>query len=183
MMNKKVLLAGLMLSAGLLCGCSNEDGDNGGSTSGNNSIMVEKTKVTFKQPYYGHEGTDCAILFPNFDMSKPEKMPKKYSMLAIYVPSNGNDIPLGTFKSGEYDVTLVVNSDWETENFDYYLEEDEVERPTGDLVINKNGSKYTITINELNLVGEKDGNDGDGTFSTTTSFKYSGSIKRLPSHN
>lgn len=118
---------------------------------------------------------ECEIMFTNFKMTGGN-VPQRYSMLMISVPAQNGQVPAGTFNNTEYDVTLLVNSDWETENYDYYLEG--AYRQGGSLIISKDGGAYTITLSDLRLEGERGGEGGEPV-SVATSFSYMGALQKI----
>lgn len=161
----------LALISGAVCSCS-DDGDNNGDTKA--SVSINGQDVNFPYAYYATASDgECEIMFSNFKMSG-NNMPKRYSMLMISVPAQNGSVPTGTFTNAEYDVTLMVNSDWESGNYDYYLEE--AYQQGGNLVIDKDGGDYSITISNLRLEGET----GSGeAVSVTSSFSYTGALQKV----
>lgn len=168
-------MACLALFSGAVCSCSDDDDDNNGGGAANASVSVNGQNVNFSHAYYATAPDgECEIMFSNFKMLGGS-MPQRYSMLMISVPAQNGQVPTGTFNNTEYDVTLLVNCDWETEHFDYYLEG--AYRQGGNLVISKDGGAYTITCSDLRLEGEK--NDGGEAVSVATSFNYMGALQKI----
>lgn len=172
-MKKMLLMVCLALFCGAVCSCSDDDGGNDGGGA-NASVSVNGQEVKLSYAYYATASDgECEIIFSNFRMSG-NNMPKRYSMLMISVPAQNGSVPTGTFSNAEYDVTLMVNADWESENYDYYL--DKAYQQGGNLVIGKDGGNYTISISDLRLEGEK----GSGeAVSVATSFSYSGALQKV----
>ncbi len=172
-MKKMLLMVCLALFSGAVCSCSDDDGGSNGGGA-NALVSINGQDVKFSYAYYATASDgECEIMFSNFKMLG-NNMPKRYSMLMISVPAQNGSVPTGTFTNAEYDVTVMVNADWESENYDYYLEE--AYQQGGNLVIGKDGDDYTISIGNLCLEGEK----GSGeAVSVATSFSYTGALQKV----
>ncbi len=174
-MKKILLMACLALFSGVVCSCSDDEDDNNGGGA-NASVSINGQNVNFSYAYYAVASDgECEIIFSNVKMTGGSA-PQRYSMFMISVPAQNGQVPAGTFDNTEYDVTLLVNSDLETENYDYYLEE--AYRQGGNLVIGKDGGAYTISISDLRLEGEKGGEGGEAV-SVATSFSYTGALQKI----
>lgn len=166
-------MACFAIFSGMVCSCSDDDDKGGESTSA--SVSINGQSVNFSHACYAiATDGECEIMFSDFNMLGGS-WPQRGSMFMISVPTQNGTVPTGTFDNTKYDLTLVVNSDWNTEDYDYYFEEDYLKG--GDLVISKNGSTYTITLDDMRLVGEKGGEGGE-MISVATSFSYTGTLPK-----
>lgn len=101
--------------------------------------------------------------------------PTQGNMFVIHVPGHGGqEIPTGTFRRGEYDLTLMTKYNWEEEEGGYFEED---ENKGGDLIISKDGDTYTLSINDMQLYGAIEGQSSGTTIAT--SFHYNGPVQKI----
>lgn len=168
------LVVGLVMS---LCSvaftsCSDDDDDDGVKSS-NASIQLDGSVATFSYVGYLIEDDDdyagIDIIFADFNLNKLSSMPAKGNMFTISIEGSFASIPTGTFSGSDYDLTLMYDYNFSSEDGDYYEEATN----NGSMTISKDGGNYTISIPNMVLSDDYERNK------ISTSFSYTGGISKL----
>ena len=181
---KKLLMLAMALTMSLpllFTSCSDDDdNEGGGSSSSKVSLKIDGQKADFGYIYWNidpelsHNGrTYYQLEFWNFDFYG-KKIPSKMSMFYIgfYADGDGSVLPTGTFS--DYDLSGSLNAS-QSNPEGTYIEEDKSK--SGKLIISKDGSNYSITIDPLYILS---GDDEAHLTTTQTSLKYTGKLPKAP---
>lgn len=188
----------LFASLYVLSACSSDDdGDNGsgsGSGSGSNSsitINLDGVSAKLNNVYWTAEsngdGTNFyEIQFYSFDMYSAmasgdmSAFPSNYSAVLVSFDTAGSlsELPEGSFAEGSYEVSGAVGCSINNPEGKYYIEEGP---SSGNLVITKNGDKYTVSISPLEMIYYDPNNSGsDDWKSINTQWNFTGKIRKAP---
>lgn len=179
----------MAMTVGTFCACSDDDDDdNGGSGKvtldlGGYEADLNTVYWTVDEDNAGGDGSKFYQLeFYSYDFYNPgSSYPSSFSAVYISFMANGSDseIPAGTYSYGSYEVSGAVGASVSNPEGRYYVEE---APGSGSLVISKNGSDYTVTINPFVCAYAEPQDDGsvDGYATAMTNFSYTGRINRAP---
>ena len=127
---------------------------------------------------------DCELEFFSFDYYRTiatgkSHMPSTFSFMVISFKSDVKleDLSSMIVKGGEWSMQGAINMPTGNGESDYYLAE-AGDKPNSDLIIERHGDTFTITINRLFVDFER-GND-HSWFIIENPFVFSGSVTKVP---
>lgn len=186
-------MCALALCASFMVSCGDDDGGGSSSSGTGNmrlSVLGETATFTHAGWYCGspedYDGkTYCEIYFFTFDFITgalhPDQsaFPSSYSAIgvAFEVDEKFSSVPECRIPAGKYHLSGAFGLSMSEPEGKVYVEDDEYR--SGDLVITKNGSKYTIEIENCHLLANRIDN-GDTFESCAVPFKYTGTLREMP---
>ena len=186
-------MCALALCASFMVSCGDDDG--GGSSSsgtGNMTLSVLGETATFTHAGWYCESsgssngrTYCEIDFFTFDYisaairQDDSAFPSSFSAISLMfeVDENVSSIPECRIPAGKYQLSGSFGFSMSEQEGKVYVEEDAYS--SGDLVITKNGSKYTIEIENCHLLANRTENSYTWE-SYAVPFKYTGTLREVP---
>ena len=181
-----IAILAIMCSSSLVsCGSdddNNESNGGGASTGNNNAALVIGTKNFGNLPYayFIDNGMDgigrsCSLMFSNVRM--PDGLSTtdlKWTYLAVRLPYDGSDIPVGKFSGSDVDLDFDVNHNIKDDTIELTGWSTEVT-----VEIRKSGDRYSIDVITSSLYTATD-NVGNGQKSSDNIvFHYEGVLSTL----
>ena len=190
---KLFTMCALALCASFMVSCGDDDGG-GSSSSGTGhmslSVLGETATFTHAGWYCGspedYDGrTYCEIDFYTFDLISAalrddvSALPSSYSAIGVMfeVDEMVSSVPECRIPAGKYLVSGAFGMSRNEPEGKVYVEADRYN--SGDLVITKDGSKYTIEIENCHLLADRT-ESGDTERSYAVPFKYTGTLREIP---
>lgn len=173
-----------------LSSCSNDDdGPDSGSSKGKVNVTLGSDNLDTRFGYYASDIESSApagmsymgLFFFSFDISalsgNPSNLPKTYDHVVIdyLVPEDQNDVTTITVPAGDYHVQVASALSLFDDTADWEGDSDPTADDTSDLVITRDGNKYTVTIDKCVIRNYRNSQ------TKTLKFKYTGSLAKLPS--
>lgn len=189
-----MLLLCSVVSSALLGSCSADDEIRDKQDEVKAVLEVGRDSYSFGNAYWackkdGSRGDadnkyDCELEFFSFDYYRTiatgkSHMPSAFSFMVISFKSDVKleDPSSMTVKGGEWSMQGAINMPKGNGESDYYLAE-AGDKPNSDLIIERHGDTFTITINRLFVDFER-GND-HSWFIIENPFVFSGSVTKVP---
>ena len=189
-----MLLLSCVVSCALLGSCSADDEASDNKNEVKAVLEVGRQSFSFGNAYWAckKDGSrsdadglyDCELEFFSFDYYRTiatgkSHMPSKFSFMVISFKSDVklDELTSMTVKGGDWSMQGAINMPKGNGESDYYLAE-AGDKPNSDLIVERHGDTFTITINRLFVDFER-GND-HSWFIIENPFVFSGNVTKVP---